>query len=151
MHHSIGFEYAKDEWLRILENHQSRYYAQKDSCGSFYNVGCRRRHSRKLQFGRCRLYRQAGELPTVCRSNENCQYVLDSKQIARQRPATAFTECCTSVGNISPYLYKTNGEGGPDYAGASSGKILFLNVAFPDDVFKYFSRRRAVPSDLTAT
>ena len=47
--------------------------------------------------------------------------------------------------------HPANGEGGPDYAGASSGKILFLNVAFPDDVFKYFSRRRAVPSDLTAT
>ena len=38
-----------------------------------------------------------------------------------------------------------NGEAGPDYAIASSGKILFLSVAFPDDVFKYFPRRRAVP------
>jgi len=45
---------------------------------------------------------------------------------------------------------KYNGEGGPDYAVASSGKILLLSVAFLDDVFKYFSRRRDVPSDLTA-
>ncbi|MHC4855603.1 MAG: hypothetical protein ACYS72_04285, partial [Planctomycetota bacterium] len=46
-------------------------------------------------------------------------------------------------------LSAKNGEGG-DYASASLGKILFLNVAFPEDVFKYFSRRRAVVSDLTA-
>ena len=57
-----------------------------------------------------------------------------------------------AASNLSPLqVQKKNGEGGPDYAGASSGKILFLRVAFPDDVFKYFSRRRAVFSDLTAT
>jgi hypothetical protein len=39
----------------------------------------------------------------------------------------------------------------PPYANASAGKILFLSTVFPDDVFKYFSRLRAVFSDLTAT
>lgn len=43
-----------------------------------------------------------------------------------------------------------NGEGGPDYAYASPGKILFLRTALPDDVFRYFSRFLAVVSDFEA-
>ena len=74
---------------------------------------------------------------------------LSSRKLSNRPRFRIFT--CSTVQMLNCSIgQRPIGAGGPDYAIASSGKILFLSVVFPDDVFKFFSRRRAVCSDLTA-
>ncbi len=99
------------------------------------------------------------EVPQLIKQSRACptksRHWRDEVGAAGFEPAAPCSQsrCANRTALRPEYYYHPDifGERGTDYAKASSVKILFFRIAFPDPVLKYFSNSLALASVRTAT